>query len=185
MIVADFGRRETRYRMLSTLRDFAADRLGDDAMAGELRARHARFSCDLAEAAEPGLRTAAEAHWVRQITADLGNLRTAHLWAIDHADTDVDARLLVALWNYGLQRLSAEYFRWVEEALDTLSFDDHPLAGWVRPALTTIAVPRYELGAKAVEVLLAEHRLPDPTVHRVPMPRRDRSSIASPRPADR
>ena len=128
MIVADFGRRETRYTMLSTLRDFAADRLADDLTAGELRARHAWFSCDLAEAAEPGLRTAAEAHWVRQITADLGNLHTAHLWAIEHAATDLDARLLVALWNYGLQRLSAEYFRWVEEALDTLSFDDHPLA---------------------------------------------------------
>ena len=128
MIVADFGQRETRYRMLSTLRDFAADRLPDDTTACELRARHARFYCDLAEAAEPGLRTADEARWVTQITADLGNLHAAHLWAIDHADIDVDARLLVALWNYGLQRLSAEYFRWVEEALDTLSFDDHPLA---------------------------------------------------------
>ncbi|XVS67478.1 LacI family DNA-binding transcriptional regulator [Actinosynnema sp. CA-299493] len=69
--------------------------------------------------------------------------------------------------------------------VSVVSFDDHPLAGWMRPALTTIAVPRYELGAKAVEVLLAEQRLPAPTVHRVPMPRRDRSSIASPRPADR
>ncbi|MCC8246354.1 LacI family DNA-binding transcriptional regulator [Saccharothrix luteola] len=68
--------------------------------------------------------------------------------------------------------------------VSVVSFDDHPLAGWLRPGLTTVAVPRYELGAKAVEVLLTERHSPLPGVHRVPMPRRDRSSIAPPRPAD-
>ncbi|WP_447001958.1 LacI family DNA-binding transcriptional regulator [Saccharothrix isguenensis] len=66
--------------------------------------------------------------------------------------------------------------------VSVVSFDDHPFAGWMRPKLTTIALPRYELGAKAVEVLLTERRSHTPTVHRVPMPRRDRSSIAPPRP---
>ena len=127
MIVADVGQRATRYRMLSTLRDFAADRLPDDAATAELTARHARYFCDLAAAAEPGLRTSDEARWVAEITADLGNLHAAHRWARDHGDIDLDARLLAALWNYGLQHLSAEYFRWVEEALAVLSFEDHPL----------------------------------------------------------
>ena len=127
MIVADVGQRATRYRMLSTLRDFAADRLPDDAAMAELTARHARYYCDLAAAAEPGLRTSDEARWVAEITADLGNLHAAHRWALDHRDIDLDARLLAALWNYGLQHLSAEYFRWVEEALAVLSFEDHPL----------------------------------------------------------
>ncbi|KOX21190.1 hypothetical protein ADK67_28105 [Saccharothrix sp. NRRL B-16348] len=68
--------------------------------------------------------------------------------------------------------------------VSVVSFDDHPLAGWVRPKLTTVALPHYELGAKAVEVLLTEPRPPTPVVHHVPMPRRDRSSIAPPRPAD-
>ncbi len=65
--------------------------------------------------------------------------------------------------------------------VSVVSFDDHPLAGWVRPKLTTVALPHYELGAKAVEVLLTERRSRAPAVHRVPMPRRDRSSIAPPR----
>jgi predicted ATPase/class 3 adenylate cyclase len=127
MIVADFGQKETRYRMLSTLRDFAGDRLVAAGDADERRARHADFYCDFAQAAESGLRTAEEARWVTLVAADFGNLHAAHLWAIDNAAVDLDARLLVALWNYGLQRLSAEYFRWVEEALDKLSFDAHPL----------------------------------------------------------
>jgi len=127
MIVADLGPLETRYRMLSTLRDFAAHRLADAGDTAERRSRHAAFYAELAEAAEPGLRTGEEARWARLLAADFDNLHATHLWAIENADVDLDARLLVALWNYGLQRLSAEYFRWVEDAFDTLSFDDHPL----------------------------------------------------------
>jgi predicted ATPase/DNA-binding SARP family transcriptional activator len=127
MIVAKFGAGETRYRMLSTLRDFAADRLAAAEGTAEVRSRHAVLYRDLAERAEAGLRTADEATWARRIAADFGNLRAAHLWAVDNADVDLDARLLVALWNFGLQRLSAEYFRWVDEAFDRLSFEDCPL----------------------------------------------------------
>jgi LacI family transcriptional regulator len=70
--------------------------------------------------------------------------------------------------------------------VSVVSFDDHPVATWVRPKLTTIALPHYELGRKAVEVLLAEiNRAPeeateDGGVHRVPMPVRVRDSVASP-----
>ena len=127
MIVAEFRHAETRYRMLSTLRDYAADRLTATEGTAGPRARHAAFYRDVAESAEPGLRTADEAKWAREIAADFGNLRAAHLWAVENADVDLDARLLVALWDYGLQRLSAEYFRWVEEAFDRLTFDDHLL----------------------------------------------------------
>jgi hypothetical protein len=73
------------------------------------------------------LRTAEEPRWAVAIAAEFGNLHAAHRWAMMDHDVDLDARLLVALWNYGLQRLSAEYFGWVEEALNALSFDEHPL----------------------------------------------------------
>jgi predicted ATPase/DNA-binding SARP family transcriptional activator len=127
MIVAELGQTETRYRMLSTLGDFAADRLAASGATRETRARHAAFYCDVAQAAEVGLRTADEPRWARDIAADFGNLRAAHLWAMENAEADVDARLIVALWNYGLQNLSAEYFRWVDEACERLPWDDHPL----------------------------------------------------------
>jgi predicted ATPase/DNA-binding SARP family transcriptional activator len=127
MIVAEFGAGETRYRMLSTLRDFAAGRLAATEGTAEVRSRHAVLYRDFAERAEAGLRTADEATWAREIAADLGNLRAAHLWAVENTDVDLDARLLVALWNFGLQRLSAEYFNWVDEAFDRLSFEGCPL----------------------------------------------------------
>ena len=73
------------------------------------------------------MRNADEAPWVAKIAAEFGNLQAAHVWAVDNTEVDFEARLLVALWNYGLQRLSAEYFSWVEEAIEKLSFEDHAL----------------------------------------------------------
>lgn len=70
--------------------------------------------------------------------------------------------------------------------VSVVSFDDHPVAEWVRPKLTTIALPHYELGRKAVEVLLAEINrdregiAPEGGTYRVPMPVRRRDSVAAP-----
>jgi LacI family transcriptional regulator len=69
--------------------------------------------------------------------------------------------------------------------VSVVSFDDHPLATWMRPKLTTVALPHYELGRKAVDVLFdeiatnARDRRPG-AVHRVPMPLRRRQSVAPP-----
>jgi LacI family transcriptional regulator len=70
--------------------------------------------------------------------------------------------------------------------VSVVSFDDHPVAGWIRPKLTTIALPHYELGRKAVEVLLTEidrdreGTTPEGGTYRVPMPVRMRDSVAAP-----
>jgi LacI family transcriptional regulator len=68
--------------------------------------------------------------------------------------------------------------------VSVISFDDHPVATWIRPKLTTIALPHYELGRKAVEVLLAEINRegtpPEGETYRVPMPVRVRDSVAAP-----
>jgi LacI family transcriptional regulator len=70
----------------------------------------------------------------------------------------------------------------VPSDVSVVSFDDHPVASWIRPKLTTVALPHYELGRKAVEVLLAEIKgaAAAGVTHRVPMPIRVRDSVASP-----
>ncbi|WP_199520805.1 LacI family DNA-binding transcriptional regulator [Jiangella anatolica] len=71
--------------------------------------------------------------------------------------------------------------------VSVVSFDDHPLATWIRPKLTTIALPFYELGRKAVDVLFdvierqREGKPAGDESHRVPMPVRIRESVAPPR----
>ncbi|MBP2326926.1 LacI family transcriptional regulator [Kibdelosporangium banguiense] len=72
----------------------------------------------------------------------------------------------------------------VPAEVSVVSFDDHPVATWIRPQLTTIALPHYELGRKAVDVLFTEierHRqatTPESRIYRVPMPVRTRDSVA-------
>ena len=67
-----------------------------------------------------------------------------------------------------------------------VSFDDSPLADWLRPGLTTFAIPHHDLGRRAVELLIesiaADDRQPlvaQPAVHRVNMPLRERGSVMS------
>jgi LacI family transcriptional regulator len=70
--------------------------------------------------------------------------------------------------------------------VSVVSFDDDAIASWVRPGLTTIAIPHYDLGRAAVDVLFDEidrdhddtHR--QAAVHRVAMPVRTRGSVAPP-----
>lgn len=63
--------------------------------------------------------------------------------------------------------------------VSVVAFDDSELASWMRPALTSIALPHYELGAMAVDLLLKDTR--EPVVHRRPMPRATRESVGRPR----
>ncbi len=68
----------------------------------------------------------------------------------------------------------------VPDEVSVVSFDDEPVASWLRPQLTTIALPHYELGHKAIEVLLDDDaKRPNnmARAHRVLMPLRERHSV--------
>ena len=59
-----------------------------------------------------------------------------------------------------------------------VSFDDSELAAWMRPALSSIALPEREMGRLAVESLLCPE--PPPSLRLVPMPVRVRDSVGPP-----
>lgn len=71
----------------------------------------------------------------------------------------------------------------VPEDISLVSFDDSDLAGWLQPKLTSVAIPHFEMGRRAIEILLSEHRPPD--VHMIPMALRERDSITTPPPRQR
>jgi LacI family transcriptional regulator len=66
----------------------------------------------------------------------------------------------------------------VPDDVSVVSFDDDPIASWLRPGLTTAALPHEAMGRLAVELLLADPG--DPGTRLVPMPLIVRSSIAVP-----
>jgi len=66
----------------------------------------------------------------------------------------------------------------VPDDVSVISFDDSELAAWLRPQLTSIALPHYELGWRAVETLLGPSS--EPVITRLPMPIRRRHSVVKP-----
>jgi DNA-binding LacI/PurR family transcriptional regulator len=44
----------------------------------------------------------------------------------------------------------------VPHDISVVGFDDIPIARYVRPTLTTVAIPTYEIGSAAMRLLLAQ-----------------------------
>lgn len=63
----------------------------------------------------------------------------------------------------------------IPAVVSVVSFDDSELATWLRPQLTSVAIPHLEIGRRAVELLLTPS--PTPGVVRLPMPLRERESV--------
>lgn len=63
----------------------------------------------------------------------------------------------------------------IPDEVSVISFDDQELASWLRPQLTSIALPHYDLGHVAVTMLLSGDVTPG--TRRIPMPLRTRASV--------
>ncbi len=69
----------------------------------------------------------------------------------------------------------------VPEDVSVVSFDDYPMAEWLRPGLSSFAIPHEQLGRRAVELLLATidgRSFPPGHVERLAMPLHSRGSVA-------
>jgi LacI family transcriptional regulator len=67
----------------------------------------------------------------------------------------------------------------IPDDVSVVSFDDSFLAPWLRPALTSLALPHYDMGKRAVELLIENST--GAAEHRITMPIRHRESVAAPR----
>ncbi|MFD1148657.1 LacI family DNA-binding transcriptional regulator [Saccharothrix hoggarensis] len=97
--------------------------------------------------------------------------------------SDVPLRALVCSTDrvsFGAYQALAEAGLSVPGDVSIVSFDDQDIASWLRPALTTLALPHYEMGRRAVELVFDEQAQVS-GVHRVTMPLRERGSVAPPR----
>jgi LacI family transcriptional regulator len=63
--------------------------------------------------------------------------------------------------------------------VSVVAFDDSFLAPWLRPPLTSLALPHYDMGRRAVELLMETGA--EPAEYRIAMPIRQRDSVAAPR----
>jgi predicted ATPase len=105
LVAADRAAGHTRYRMLETLRQYAAGELDRAADRDALLAAHARYYLALAEQAETGLRSSAQPQWTQTLNAEHANVRAALAWLTEtdgHADEALRlAGSLGLYWHMG------------------------------------------------------------------------------------
>ena len=123
VVVDDIGG-EARYRLLETLREYAARRLAESGEAAAIRRRHAVHYLALAERAAPELKGPDEGTWLRRLEAEHDNLRAALAWAVESGagdgENEMALRLAGALWPYwDLHGENAEGRRWLDRVLRT------------------------------------------------------------------
>ncbi|MFH7599615.1 BTAD domain-containing putative transcriptional regulator [Streptomyces racemochromogenes] len=109
-----------RYRLLETIREYAAEHLA--AAPDEARAtarRHAAHYLAFTERAEPLLRSADQLPWIRRVETELDNLRSAlHTTTVKDADLETAQRLVTALaWFLWLRNYRAEGAEWAGRVL--------------------------------------------------------------------
>ncbi|MGI8424453.1 MAG: ATP-binding protein [Chloroflexota bacterium] len=73
---------EPAFKMLATIREFAAERQAESGELDDLCARHALYFAGLAERASPELRRAEQAAWFDRLEVEHPNVRAAAEWSI-------------------------------------------------------------------------------------------------------
>jgi non-specific serine/threonine protein kinase len=107
-----------RYRMLETIRDFAADRLADSGEEVQLRDRHAQWVLALAQGTRAHTDALEQALAIDPLVAEQPNIDAALHWVLESGQGERLADLIVALehyWNYA--RPAVEALAWYQRAL--------------------------------------------------------------------
>ncbi len=134
------GGGEVRYRLLESLREFAAERLAEEGegAGSAVRRRHGAYYLALAEQAAGGLYGAAQAHWLARLETEHDNLRQALRWAVETGQTELGLRLGVSLWRFwNAHAYLSEGREWLGRVLDLPGGEASPaLAGLRGQALT-------------------------------------------------
>ncbi len=151
MQFGDTGAGPGRYRLLETVRQYAAGRLDalGPAAAGAARAAHRDYYLALAEAAAPQLIGPDQAAWLDRLDAELGNLRAAIAFSLTQPDPEPGLRLAASLRVFWMARgHAAEGAGALRALLDA-------------PAAQEATLPRARALAAAARLLEQDGRLRD------------------------
>ncbi|OKI49689.1 BTAD domain-containing putative transcriptional regulator [Micromonospora sp. CB01531] len=89
-----------RYRMISTIKEYAADRLAEAGESDLARRAHLAYFTDLTETAEPHLRRAEQLAWLATLEAEHDNISAAMRAAVAAGDAQAAMRLAAAAGWY-------------------------------------------------------------------------------------
>jgi predicted ATPase/class 3 adenylate cyclase len=94
-----------RYRLLETVREYAAEKLEASGDSADTRRRHFNFFVAFAASARAGLFGAEQSRWLLRLDVERENVLSAHAWSLATADTaEAGLGLATALMYYWIMR---------------------------------------------------------------------------------
>jgi predicted ATPase/DNA-binding SARP family transcriptional activator len=112
-------RRDDRFAMLETIRDFARERLDESDEAAATARSHAEWYVGLAERAADHLYGPEQVSWLELLENDHDNLRAALTWALEAPDPEVAVRLAATLVPFWYRHGHIKEGRgWLERAVE-------------------------------------------------------------------
>ncbi len=125
-LVVAAGQRHVRYGLLETVRAYAAERLAEAGEADQAAAAHAGYFLELAERAEPQLRSRDQLAWLDRMAAEHDNFSAALRHALQARDVRWALRFVRALtWYWVMRDYDVEAVEWAAEVL-RLAGDEPP-----------------------------------------------------------
>jgi predicted ATPase len=159
-----------RLRMLETVREFVAERLGARPDVAGIGRRHADYYRALAEQADRPLRGVGQTEWAERLQADAGNLAAAVQWYLANDPRPVPHlfRVLLPFWFLGNHMSEAR--AWIDQLLPAAESLGHQARAEL---LWTAALNATEVGDDATALSARERLVPllvgigDPYLHAV------------------
>jgi predicted ATPase/class 3 adenylate cyclase len=142
LVVAEEREGATRYRLLQTVREYAAERLGDEGRE-TLSVRHLEYFRALAVEREPDFRSAKQQEWMGRLDAEHDNIRAALRRAIEEGhNAAAGFDLAGSIWRFwyirgflaeGLGWLSqVERFEGIGQAIQAKVLNGLGVLAWTR-----------------------------------------------------
>jgi predicted ATPase/class 3 adenylate cyclase/DNA-binding CsgD family transcriptional regulator len=154
LVVAEDSGDRTRYRLLETVRQYAAEKLGESGEADAVRTRHRDHYTAMAAPLDSPPDDGYE-RLIAQAVVEMDNLRAAFAWSNENSDTEVAMQLASSLWPLWAKRgRGREGLAWFDVVLTA----EHGHHGEV-----TAAVRARALADKAVidAALMGDYRSKD------------------------
>ncbi len=158
LVVAEERAGESRYRLLETIRAYAAARLVEAEEYAALRERHLAWYLRFVEAAEADRELDAD-RWRRVLLIEYDNLRAALEWGLAAEESDAGRELAASLaWLWHLDRRGREGIGFLHRAIDRAPKERSRLQARLMTGLALVADTagpldvEYDAATRAVEL---------------------------------
>lgn len=120
LVVVERRQGIVRYRMLEPVRQFAGVKLSESGFIEDFRNRHAALFMEIAERADPKLRTGEQVTWLELLDREQENFRTALSWLFETNQVDGAAKLIGDLgWYWWIRGLWLQAWMWLQMLLES------------------------------------------------------------------